>query len=89
MTDNALLRRREVERRTGLSRSTIYALVASEQFPAPIRVTANTTAWLAGEVDAWIRDRIAASRRTPAERIADHHAGRNPVPSTGRMASSP
>ena len=34
-----VLRRPQVESRTGLARSSIYALIASGQFPAPIRLT--------------------------------------------------
>lgn len=56
-----LLRRREVEHRTGLPRSTLYDLVAAGDFPRPIRLTKTTVAWPESVVDAWIEDRIARS----------------------------
>jgi prophage regulatory protein len=57
-----VLRRRQVEARTGLGRSSIYALIAEGQFPAPIRLSTNTVGWLEHEIDAWIAERTKASR---------------------------
>ncbi|MBN8440102.1 MAG: AlpA family phage regulatory protein [Thauera sp.] len=57
-----VLRRRQVEARTGLGRSSLYALIAAGQFPAPIRLSANTVGWLEHEIDAWIAERTQASR---------------------------
>lgn len=57
-----VLRRRQVEARTGLGRSSIYALIADGQFPAPIRLSTNTVGWLEHEIDAWIAERTRASR---------------------------
>jgi prophage regulatory protein len=61
-----VLRRRQVEARTGLGRSSIYALIADGQFPAPIRLSTNTVGWLEHEIDAWIAERTKASRTVPA-----------------------
>lgn len=58
-----VLRRRQVEARTGLGRSSIYALIAAGRFPAPIRLSAHTVGWLAHEIDAWIAERAQASRK--------------------------
>jgi prophage regulatory protein len=58
----AILRRKQVEACTGLARSTIYAGVAAGTFPRPIQLGAQSVGWLASEVDAWLRDRVAASR---------------------------
>lgn len=58
-----ILRRRRVEDRTGLPRSTIYDAIAAGTFPAPIRLGARSVGWLESEVEAWIAQRIAASRR--------------------------
>lgn len=55
-----LIRRREVENRTGMARSTIYGLIRAGRFPAPVRLTENTVAWPEREVEAWIAERIAA-----------------------------
>lgn len=61
-----VLRRRQVEARTGLGRSSIYALIAGGQFPTPIRLSANTVGWLEHEIDGWISERAKASRMGPA-----------------------
>lgn len=55
----ALLRRPEVTRRTGLSRSTLYARMKSGKFPKPVYLTPSTPAWVAAEVDEWISTLIA------------------------------
>lgn len=58
-----LLRIRDVCAATGLGRSTIYRLIKEGRFPQPIDILGPTTAaWLASEVNAWIAERIAASR---------------------------
>lgn len=58
--ENALLLRRPaVERLTGKSRATIYADIKSGRFPAPIKIGAQASAWLASEIDAWIATRVA------------------------------
>lgn len=57
-----VLRRQQVQARTGLARSSIYALIAIEQFPTPIRLSANTVGWLEHEIENWIGDRAKASR---------------------------
>lgn len=56
-----ILRRPEVERRTGLSRSAIYAAMHDERgFPAPVRISRRAVGWREDLVDAWIRARSAA-----------------------------
>ncbi len=57
-----VLRLPRVQARTGLSRSTIYVRVANGSFPQPIRLGDRAVGWLESEVDAWIREQIAASR---------------------------
>lgn len=52
-----VLRLREVQSLTGLSRTQIYV---REDFPQPIRLGPNTAGWLQGEVLAWLDERIAA-----------------------------
>ena len=53
---------REVMRRTALSRSTIYAFMANEAFPPPVRVGTHAVCSLA-EIDAWITTRPHAGGR--------------------------
>ncbi len=54
-----ILRRPEVELRTGLSRSAIYALMAKQQFPAAIPLTAKAVGWLESSIEAWIAERVS------------------------------
>jgi prophage regulatory protein len=62
----ALLRRKEVEARTGLPRSSIYALIAKKEFPAPVNLTARAVAWPSDAIDAWIAERIASAKKASA-----------------------
>ena len=57
-----ILRISEVQARTGLSRSTIYAWSADGRFPAPVRLGGRAVGWIESEIDAWLRERIAESR---------------------------
>jgi prophage regulatory protein len=56
------LRLDDVRARTGLSRSTIYAYVKSERFPAPVPLSERCVAWIESEIDNWIADRISSRR---------------------------
>lgn len=58
-----LMRRVEVQQATGLSRTSLYRLIAAQDFPAQVHLSTNSVAWLHSEVDAWIADRVAASRK--------------------------
>ena len=51
------LRRPEVERKTGLSRSSLYRLIAEGEFPAPYRLGPRTSGWKWGEIQAWLESR--------------------------------
>lgn len=57
------MRRPEVQRVTSLSRSSLYRLIAAGDFPAPIRLSANSVAWLASEVHAWVAQCVERSRK--------------------------
>ena len=56
-----LMRLPEVLRITGFSRSTLLAMVARGDFPAPLRIGRRAVAWRAREVIAWIESRPRAS----------------------------
>jgi len=47
------LRLQAVIRVTGLSRSTLYRLIADEQFPRPVRLGPRAVAWRRTDVEAW------------------------------------
>jgi prophage regulatory protein len=53
-----ILRRDEVERATGLPRSTIYAKIASGEFPKSIKLGARSVGWLEQDIAAWQKARI-------------------------------
>lgn len=57
MSDLQLLRRDEVMKKVGISKSTLYKLIREGGFPQPVRVGASST-WVESEVDAWITARV-------------------------------
>jgi len=72
-SDRALtiLRRRQVEARTGLSRSSIYAKMRRNPrrpsdydptFPKPVSVGAKAVGWVEAEVEAWLIAQVQKSR---------------------------
>jgi prophage regulatory protein len=56
---NTLIRRKEVEKATALSRSRLYALMGEGKFPAPVRLGRMSVAWVLADVEEWINARIA------------------------------
>ncbi len=48
---------------TGLSRSTIYLRISEGSFPAPVSLGGRAVGWIEAEVDAWLNQRIEASRK--------------------------
>ncbi|ENW27204.1 helix-turn-helix transcriptional regulator [Acinetobacter lwoffii] len=53
-----LIRRKEVQAKTGFGASSIYAEMAKGAFPKPIQISERRVAWIESEVDAWIAARI-------------------------------
>lgn len=54
-----ILRRRQVEERTGLSRSTIYSRMSENAFPRPVNLGGGkAVGWIEAEIEAWIKERI-------------------------------
>ena len=51
------LRRTAVQDLTGLSRSTIYDLMAKGQFPRPVRLTGKAVAWPESVIAEWLAQR--------------------------------
>lgn len=58
-----ILRRKQVEARTGLSRSTIYAFISEGIFPKPINLGNRAVGWIEVEIDAWLKSCIETSRK--------------------------
>lgn len=59
----ALLRLPALCALVGLSKSQIYRLIKAGEFPTAIQLGANSVAWPAEHVHAWIADKINASVR--------------------------
>ena len=62
-TSPTILRRKQVEARTGLSRSTIYERIKAGTFPEPISLGAKSVGWVQSEVDGWLNAQIIKSRK--------------------------
>ena len=56
-----LLRRRDVEKITGMSRSSIYRLMQESEFPRPVRVGPSAVRWKSSDITAWIESRPVAT----------------------------
>lgn len=57
-----ILRRKQVEQRTGLSRSTIYLRVSQGNFPKAVSLGARAVGWLESEIEEWLDSRVELSR---------------------------
>ena len=51
-----------LKQRLGISGSHIWALVKKGQFPKPVKLSENCTAWDRASIEAWEQSRIAASQ---------------------------
>ncbi|MEJ0062361.1 MAG: AlpA family transcriptional regulator [Alphaproteobacteria bacterium] len=58
----SILRLKSVLSRTGLSRTVLYVLIKGGNFPPPIKLGKRSCGWLESEIDAWIVERVQASR---------------------------
>lgn len=60
-TSSVFLRMPSVMQMTGLGRSTIYRLMAQQQFPCPVRLGVRAVAWRRSELNEWSQTRPPAS----------------------------
>ncbi|WP_307637782.1 helix-turn-helix transcriptional regulator [Variovorax boronicumulans] len=67
---DALLRKPEVLRRTGLSNSSLYLLMAQGGFPRPVRLGPRTVRWVEREVQAFIEACVTGRNKAQAD---GHH----------------
>lgn len=67
-TSLAILRRRQVEARTGLSRSTIYKRMHDGTFPPAVPLGGRIVGWRVADIDQFLKDparyRVRAMMRT-------------------------
>jgi prophage regulatory protein len=50
-----------VRQMTGLGRSTIYRLVAAQQFPSPVRLSTRAVGWRLSDLEQWSSARKTTS----------------------------
>jgi len=60
--EDRFLKLREVMAMCRLSRSSIYGAIRKGQFPAQIKLSERSSAWIRSEVAAWSDARIDAAR---------------------------
>ncbi len=61
--NEAVLRRKAVESRVGLSRTTIYDMTAKGAFPRQIQLGPRAVGWRESDINAWIASRQEAAKR--------------------------
>lgn len=59
---NKVLRLKSVKESTGLSRSSIYAMIKNCEFPGSISLGSRSVGWLEADIQKWIDSRINKSR---------------------------
>ena len=62
------LRQKAVLSKIAVSQATLWRMVRSGSFPAPIRLSTNSVGWLETEIDEWIAKRMA-------NRVLDNRTG--------------
>jgi prophage regulatory protein len=60
---HTILRLPQVISEVGLSRSAIYQRITEDSFPKQINLGGRAVGWLASDIQAWIKSRLAATRR--------------------------
>ena len=61
-----LIRRKEVQAKTGLGASSIYAMMQKGTFPKAINISERRVAWIESDIDLWISERIKSHKATIA-----------------------
>lgn len=64
---DAILRLPQVQRITGLSRSSIYALQGARQFPHSIQLSPRAVGWLESEIRSWLLSRAGKRPGAPMD----------------------
>ena len=59
----SILRRRQVEKRVGLTRSPLYARIKAGTFPRPVQLGGGrAVGWIEAEIDEWLVEQVLKSR---------------------------
>ena len=51
-----ILRRKDIENQFGLSRSTIYAMIANGRFPKPVKLGHRAVGWRSDDLQSWFEN---------------------------------
>lgn len=71
-----ILRLRDVLRRTGLSRATLYNRIAKNEFPHQISLGGTAVGWISREVESWIEERtLLRPRSATGGSVSEQHGG--------------
>jgi len=62
LDDVVFLRLPDVKAVTGLSKTSLYALIKEKSFPAPVRLGPRAVAWVKSEIRQWAVERVQTSR---------------------------
>ncbi|WP_419236590.1 helix-turn-helix transcriptional regulator [Serratia fonticola] len=62
----SLIRLPDVQRRTGYSKAWIYRLMSQGKFPTSVKIGTRAIAFVESEIDEWVNERIAESRKEAA-----------------------
>lgn len=66
----SILRRRQVEKRVGLTRSPLYARIKAGTFPKPVLLgSGRAVGWLEHEIDEWLASQVEKSREGVKARL--------------------
>lgn len=60
MATKRIIRLPAVMDKTGIARSTIYAMIARGDFIPPLKLSSRSSGWLESDIDAWIDSRRQA-----------------------------
>ena len=59
--EKTFIRRKALEAKLGLSCSTIYAMMAADKFPRPIKIGRRAVGWRNTDIQAWVRSKVDAA----------------------------
>ena len=59
MGSTCLIKMKDVTKKTGMSRSTVYELIGKGGFPKQVKLGPRSIAFVEAEIDLWIRNKIA------------------------------
>jgi len=57
-----VIRRREVEERIGLACSTIYAMMADDRFPRPVKIGRRAVGWIEEDINNWLSSKAKSCK---------------------------